>query len=68
MSVKDMDLPQLPAEEIRDLEAVLAETERHRTEVRRQLSALDALAERLTAGVADGDLRLRKRPHRGPGP
>ncbi|WP_282690243.1 N-6 DNA methylase [Streptomyces sp. CC216C] len=68
VSVKDMDLPQLPAEEIRDLEAVLAETERHRTEVRRQLSALDALAERLTAGVADGDLRLRKRPHRGPGP
>ncbi|MFJ3937837.1 N-6 DNA methylase [Streptomyces parvus] len=68
VSVKDMDLPQLPVEEIADLEAVLAETERHRTEVRRQLSALDALAERLTAGVADGDLRLRRRPDRGSGP
>ncbi|GAA2952326.1 N-6 DNA methylase [Kitasatospora cinereorecta] len=61
VSVKDMDLPQLPAEEVADLEAVLAETERHRAEVRRQLSALDTLAERLAAGVADGDLRLRKR-------
>ncbi|MFD9292433.1 N-6 DNA methylase [Streptomyces sp. NPDC060030] len=61
VSVKDMDLPQLPAEEIADLEAVLAEAERHRADVRRQLAALDTLAERLAAGVADGDLRLRKR-------
>ncbi|MEU1224476.1 N-6 DNA methylase [Streptomyces microflavus] len=66
VSVKDMDLPQLPVEEIADLEAVLAETERHRAEVRRQLSALDTLAERLAAGVADGDLRLRKRSDQGP--
>ncbi|QNE76705.1 N-6 DNA methylase [Streptomyces finlayi] len=66
VSVKDMDLPQLPVEEIADLEAVLAETERHRTEVRRQLTALDMLAERLAAGVADGDLRLRKRSDPGP--
>lgn len=66
VSVKDMDLPQLPPEEIADLEAVLAETERHRAEVRRQLSALDTLAERLAAGVADGDLRLRKRSEQGP--
>ncbi|MFG2598803.1 N-6 DNA methylase [Streptomyces sp. NPDC048462] len=65
VSVKDMDLPQLPPEEIADLEAVLAETERHRAEVRGQLSALDTLSERLSAGVADGDLRLRKRT--GPG-
>ncbi|MFF7339366.1 N-6 DNA methylase [Streptomyces sp. NPDC008163] len=67
VSVKDMDLPQLPPEEIADLEAVLAETERHRAEVRRQLWALDTLAERLAAGVADGDLRLRKRSSPGPG-
>ncbi|WP_406394249.1 N-6 DNA methylase [Streptomyces sp. NBC_00887] len=65
VSVKDMDLPQLPVEEIADLEAVLAETERHRADVRRQLSALDSLAERLAAGVADGDLRLRKRSEPG---
>ncbi|MFJ7629656.1 N-6 DNA methylase [Streptomyces sp. NPDC097595] len=66
VSVKDMDLPQLPPEEVADLEAVLAETERHRFEVRRQLSALDTLSERLAAGVADGDLRLRKRSEPGP--
>ncbi|MFE4695187.1 N-6 DNA methylase [Streptomyces sp. NPDC056749] len=66
VSVKDMDLPQLPAEEIADLEAVLAEAERHRADVRRQLAALDTLAERLAAGVADGDLRLRKRPDTDP--
>ncbi|MBM7054961.1 N-6 DNA methylase [Streptomyces durocortorensis] len=68
VSVKDMDLPQLPVGEIADLDAVLAETERHRADVRRQLSALDTLAERLAAGVADGDLRLRKRPDRNSGP
>jgi hypothetical protein len=32
--------------------------------VRRQLDALDALAERLAAGVADGALALRRRPSR----
>ncbi|MEE4490065.1 N-6 DNA methylase [Streptomyces sp. BE230] len=66
VSVKDMDLPQLPPEEIADLEAVLAETARHRADVRRQLSALDTLAERLAAGVADGDLGLRRRSDQGP--
>lgn len=65
VSVRDMDLPQLPAEEIADLETVLVEAERYRADVRRQLAALDTLAERLAAGVADGDLRLRKRT--GPG-
>lgn len=64
VSVRDMDLPQLPPEEITELEAVLAETDRHRAEVRRQLDALDALAERLAAGVADGALALRRRPSR----
>ncbi|MEV5376787.1 N-6 DNA methylase [Streptomyces nondiastaticus] len=62
VSVRDMDLPQLPPEEIAELEAVLAETDRHRTEVRRQLQALDVLAERLAAGVADGALSLRRKP------
>lgn len=66
VSVRDMDLPQLPREEIADLEAILAETERHRAEVRRQLAALDTLADRLAAGVADGDLRLSKRSDPGP--
>ncbi|MFF7194099.1 hypothetical protein ACFZAM_10370 [Streptomyces sp. NPDC008079] len=64
VSVRDMDLPQLPPEEITELEAVLVETDRHRAEVRRQLDALDALAERLAAGVADGALALRRRPSR----
>ncbi|MER6412883.1 hypothetical protein [Streptomyces humidus] len=64
VSVRDMDLPQLPPEEITELEAVLAETDRHRAEVRRQLDALDTLAERLAAGVADGALALRRRPSR----
>ncbi|MEU8628349.1 N-6 DNA methylase [Streptomyces sp. NPDC048669] len=68
VSVRDMDLPQLPREEIADLEAILAEAERHRAEVRRQLAALDTLAERLAAGVADGDLRLRQRQPSEPGP
>ncbi len=62
VSVRDMDLPELPPEEIAELEAILAETDRHRTQVRRQLEALDTLARRLAAGVADGDLALRRRP------
>jgi len=61
-SVRDMDLPYLPPEEIAELEAILRETERHRTEVRRQLDVLETLARRLAAGVADGDLALRRRP------
>ncbi|MHB9860006.1 DNA methyltransferase family protein [Streptomyces sp. YIM S03343] len=61
VSVRDMDLPQLPAEEVTELEAVLAETERLRADVRRQLAALDRLAARVSAGVADGDLALRRR-------
>lgn len=65
VSVRDMDLPQLPPEEIAELEAVLAETDRRRAEVRRQLEALDTLAERLAAGVADGHLALRRRPGSG---
>ncbi|MER5360906.1 N-6 DNA methylase [Streptomyces sp. NPDC002785] len=68
VSVRDMDLPQLPVEEIADLEEILAEAERHRADVQRQLAALDTLAERLAAGVADGDLSLRKRSAHGPGP
>lgn len=57
-----MDLPELPPEEIAELEVVLAEMERQRADVRRQLDALDTLARRLAAGVADGDLALRRRP------
>ncbi|MFE7617717.1 N-6 DNA methylase [Streptomyces sp. NPDC057496] len=64
VSVRDMDLPQLPPDEVVELETVLIETDRHRAEVRRQLAALDTLAKRLAAGVADGDLSLRKRPRR----
>ncbi|MGW1688527.1 hypothetical protein ACWCPO_28690 [Streptomyces albidoflavus] len=64
VSVRDMDLPQLPPGEITELEAVLTEIDRHRTEVRCQLDALDTLAERLAAGVADGALALRRRPSR----
>lgn len=60
VSVRDMDLPQLPPEEIAELEAILAETERLRADVRRQLEALDRLAERVSAGVADGTLALRR--------
>jgi hypothetical protein len=60
VSVRDMDLPQLPPEEIAELEAVLTETERLRADVRRQLEALDRLAERVSAGVADGVLALRR--------
>lgn len=62
VSVRDMDLPELPPEEVAELEAVLSETDRQRTQVRRQLEALDNLARRLAAGVADGDLALRRRP------
>lgn len=62
VSVRDMDLPVLPPEEIEELEAILAETDRQRAEVRRQLDALDNLSLRLAAGVADGDLALRRRP------
>jgi hypothetical protein len=65
VSVRDMDLPVLPPEEIAELEAILAETDRQRAEVRRQLEALDNLALRLAAGVADGDLALRRRPGSG---
>jgi hypothetical protein len=36
--------------------------ERQRADVRRQLEALETLAGRLAAGVADGDLALRRRP------
>ncbi|MEU3406837.1 N-6 DNA methylase [Streptomyces sp. NPDC006670] len=61
VSVRDMDLPQLSPHAVADLETVVVETERHRAEVRRQLAALDTLAERLAAGVADGDLLVRKR-------
>lgn len=61
VSVRDMDLPQLPADEIAELEEILTEAERSRAEVRRQLETLDRLAERISAGVADGDLALRRR-------
>ncbi|WP_328411931.1 SAM-dependent methyltransferase [Streptomyces violaceus] len=61
VSVRDMDLPELPPEEVAELEAILSETERQRAQVRRQLEALDNLALRLAAGVADGDLALRRR-------
>ncbi|MFJ3810559.1 N-6 DNA methylase [Streptomyces sp. NPDC090073] len=62
VSVRDMDLPELPPEEVAELEAILTETDRQRADVRRQLAALDNLALRLAAGVADGDLTLRRRP------
>jgi hypothetical protein len=62
VSVRDMDLPGLTPEEVAELEAILTETDRQRAEVRRQLEALDNLAQRLAAGVADGDLALRRRP------
>ncbi|MFF4489573.1 N-6 DNA methylase [Streptomyces sp. NPDC001544] len=62
VSVRDMDLPGLTPEEVAELEAILTETGRQRAEVRRQLEALDNLARRLAAGVADGDLALRRRP------
>ncbi|MFG3134140.1 N-6 DNA methylase [Streptomyces tendae] len=65
VSVRDMDLPELPPGEVAELEAVLAETDRQRADVRRQLAALDKLAQRLAAGVADGDLALRRRPGSG---
>ncbi|MEV7214321.1 hypothetical protein AB0O31_14655 [Kitasatospora cineracea] len=61
VSVRDMDLPQLPASEVYELEALLAETERLRADVRRQLGALDSLADRIASGVADGGLALRQR-------
>ncbi|EPD55684.1 N-6 DNA methylase [Streptomyces sp. HGB0020] len=61
VSVRDMDLPELPYEEVAELEAILTETDRQRAQVRRQLEALDNLALRLAAGVADGDLALRRR-------
>ncbi|MBW8737280.1 MAG: SAM-dependent DNA methyltransferase [Streptomyces turgidiscabies] len=61
VSVRDLDVPQLPPEEITELEAILTETERLRADVRRQLEALDRLAARISAGVADGDLALRRR-------
>lgn len=61
VSVRDMDLPQLSADEIAELEAILTEAERLRADVRRQLEALDHLADRVSAGVADGDLALRRR-------
>ncbi|MBZ9639539.1 N-6 DNA methylase [Streptomyces sp. PSKA30] len=62
VSVRDMDLPELSPEEVAELEAILAEMDRQRADVRRQLEALDTLAGRLAAGVADGDLALRRRP------
>lgn len=62
VSVQDMDLPELPPDEIAELEAILTEADRQGAEVRRQLEALDRLASRLVAGVADGDLALRRRP------
>ncbi|MFF6997929.1 N-6 DNA methylase [Streptomyces sp. NPDC008313] len=62
VSLRDMDLPELSPEEIAELETVVAETERQRANVRRQLEALDRLAGRLAAGVADGELTLRRRP------
>jgi len=61
VSVRDLDLPQLPPAEITELESILTETERLRADVRRQLEALDRLAARISAGVADGDLALRRR-------
>ncbi|MFJ7020420.1 N-6 DNA methylase [Streptomyces sp. NPDC101117] len=61
VSVRDMDLPELPPDEVAELEAILRETERQRAQVRRQLEALDNLSLRLAAGVADGDLALRRR-------
>lgn len=64
VSVRDMDLPGLAPEEVAELEAILKETDRQRADVRRQLAALDNLALRLAAGVADGDLALRRRPGR----
>ncbi|MER5658524.1 N-6 DNA methylase [Streptomyces sp. NPDC002131] len=62
VSVRDMDLPELAADEVIELEAILSETDRQRAQVRRQMEALDNLARRLAAGVADGDLALRRRP------
>jgi Type I restriction-modification system methyltransferase subunit len=61
VSVRDMDLPELAADEVIELEAILSETDRQRAQVRRQMEALDNLARRLAAGVADGDLALRRR-------
>ena len=46
--------------QIAELEAILTEAERLRAEVRRQLEALDRLAERVSAGAADGGLALRR--------
>lgn len=62
VSVRDMDLPEVSGAEVAAAEAVLAETERLRTELRRQIEALDDLAERLAAGLADGVLEVRRRP------
>ena len=62
VDVRQLDLPYLPPEEVAELEAVLRETERQRAELRRQMDALDTLASRLAAGVADGELALRRRP------
>ncbi|MGP3952840.1 hypothetical protein [Streptomyces sp. 7N604] len=61
VSVREMDLPQLSPPEIAELEKLLTETERLRAEVRRQLEVLDGLAERVSAGVADGYLELGRR-------
>ncbi|AVV41177.1 hypothetical protein C6376_06680 [Streptomyces sp. P3] len=61
VSVRDMDVPELPPEEVAELESILSETDRQRAQVRRQLQALDNLALRLAAGVADGDVALRRR-------
>jgi len=62
VSVRDMDLPQLSPAEVTQLEAILIETESQRANLRRQLAALDNLADRLAAGFADGALALRHRP------
>ncbi|MFE3628251.1 N-6 DNA methylase [Streptomyces goshikiensis] len=61
VSVRDIDLPDLPPAEVAELEAVLAQTEQRRAELRSQLQALDLMVERLSGGVADGALALRRR-------
>lgn len=61
VSIRDMDLPEVSGAEVAAAETVLTETERLRAELRRQLGALDDLAERLAAGLADGVLEVRGR-------
>lgn len=61
VSVGEMDLPVITPREVEELEAVLLEAGRQRDDVRRRLEALDGLAARISAGVADGALAVRRR-------